>query len=98
MGKDISCKSLRTCIDSWEEVSITDTYQSYGVKVGSSQRNWQDGQGIYGNVSLRAGSPKTNYDRGRVDNYFREVRYYRCYRLGHIRSNCRVDLNEKFPR
>ena len=36
LGKDISFKELRKFIDSWEEVSKTDTYASYGVKVGSS--------------------------------------------------------------
>ena len=39
LGKDISFKELRKCIDSWEEVSKTDTYESYGIKVGSSQHN-----------------------------------------------------------
>ena len=40
LEKDISFKELRKCNDSWEEVSKTDTYESYGVKVESSQRNW----------------------------------------------------------
>ena len=95
LGKDISFKELRKCIDSWEEVSKTDTYESYGVKVGSSQRNWQDGQIIDRNVSLRSCSPRTNYGRGHVDNYIREVRCSRCNILGHISSTCRVDLKEK---
>ena len=95
LGKDISFKELRKCIDSWEEVSKTDTYESYGVKVGSSQRNYRDGQIIDINVSLRSCSPRTNYGRGHVDNYIREVRCSRCNILGHIRSTCRVDVKEK---
>ena len=95
LGKDISFKELRKCIDNWEEVSKTDTYESYGVKVGSSQRNWQDGQIIDRNVSLRSCSSRTNYGRGHVYNYIREVRCSRCNILGHISSTCRVDVKEK---
>ena len=95
LEKDISVKELRKFIDSWEEVSKTDTYESYGVKVGSSQRNWQDGQIIGRNVSLRSCSPRTNYGIGHVDNYIREVRSSRCNILGHISSTCRVDVKEK---
>ena len=73
----------------------TDTYESYGVKVGSSQRNWQDGQIIDINVSLRSYSPRTNYGIGHVDTYIREVRCSRCNILGHISSTCRVDVKEK---
>ena len=40
-------------------------------------------------------SPRTNYGRGHVDNYVREVRCYRCNILGHIRCTCRVDVKEK---
>ena len=98
LGKAISFKEVRKFIISWEEVSKTDTYESYGIRVDSIQRNWQGGQGRGRNVSLKAGNPRTNYGRSRVDNYVREVRCYRCHRLGHISSNCRVDLNEKFPR
>ena len=96
LEKDISVKELRKFIDSWEEVSKTDTYESYGVKGGSSQRNWQDGQIIDRNVSLRSCSPRKNYGRGHVDfNYIREVRCSRCNILGHISSTCRVDVIEK---
>ena len=95
LGKDISVKELRKFIDSWEEVSKTDTYERYSVKVGSSQRNWQDGQIIDRNVSLRSCSPRTNYGRGHVNNYIREVRCSRCNILGHISSTCRVDVKEK---
>ena len=70
-------------------------YESYGVNVGSIQRNWQDGQIIDRNVSLRSCSLRTNYGRGHVDNYIREVRCSRCNILGHISSTCRVDVKEK---
>ena len=96
MGKDISFKELRTFIDSLEEVSKTDTYESYSVNVGSNrQRNWQDGQIIDRNVSLKSCSPMKNYGRGHVDSCIREVRCSRCNILGHISSTCRVDVKEK---
>ena len=95
LGKDISFKELKKCINSWNDVSKTNTYESYGVKVRSSQRNWQDGQIIDRNVSLRACSPRTNYGRGHVDNHIREVRCSRYNILGHISSTCRVDVKEK---
>ena len=98
LRKAISFKEVRNFIISWEEVSKTDIYESYGIRVDSSQRNWQGGQGIDSNVSLRAGSPRKNYRRSRVYNYFRKVMCYRFHRLGHISSNCRVNLNEKLPR
>ena len=50
LGNDISFKELRKCIVSWEEVSIMDIYDIYGVKVDISQRNWQDSQVIAINV------------------------------------------------
>ena len=92
LGKDISFKELRKCIVSWEEVSKTDKYERYNVKVERNQRNWQDGQIIDINVSLISYSPRTNYDRGHVYNYIREVRCSRCNILGHIRCTCRVDV------
>ena len=63
LGKDISFKVLRKFIVSWEEVSKTNTYESYGVKVGSSQQNWQDGNIIDRNVSLMSCSTRKNYGR-----------------------------------
>ena len=77
LGKAISFKEVRKFIISLEEVSKMDTYESYGIRVDSSQRNWQGGQGIRSNVSLRVGNPRTDYSRSRVDNYVREVRCYR---------------------
>ena len=95
LGKDISFKKLRKYIDNLEKVSNTDTYASFGVKVGSSQRNWQDSQIIYRNVSLWSCCPRTKYGRGHADNYIREVRCSRCNILGHISSTCRVYIKEK---
>ena len=86
---------MRKYIISWEEVSKTDIYESYGVKVESNQSNWQDIQIIDNNIALKSCSPRTNYGRDHVDNYVREVRCYRCNILGHISSTCRVDLKEK---
>ena len=86
---------MRKCIVSWEKVSNTDTYESYGVNVENSQRNCQYGQILYRNVSLRSFIQRTNYGRGHVDNYAREVRCSRCNILGHISSTCRVDVKEK---
>ena len=57
----------------WEEVSKTDTYESYGFMVEISQQHWQDGQIIDRNVLLMSCSPRTNYGKGHVDNYVREV-------------------------